>query len=113
MKDAFQAILPINQAFARLWPRGGLKQPQQLANRLGGEGDASPCPKNYQEIMDKVSLKAFGSRLQILPSFNSVHVRLALFQIKCLTERENKRETQLAKQPKITALQKQPRTLTQ
>lgn len=67
MKDAFQAILPISQAFARLWPRGGLKQPQQLANRLGGEGDASPHPKNYQEIMDKVSLKVVaGYRFYLL-----------------------------------------------
>lgn len=58
----------------------GLKQPQQLANRLGGGvEDGPPCSKNYQESMDKVSLKVFGSRLQILASFNSVHVQLALF----------------------------------
>jgi len=65
----------------------------------------SPYPKFYPEIRDKASLKMFDNRLRVLASFNSTHRPLALFQIKCLTELENNKEAQLAKQPEITTLQ--------
>lgn len=80
----------------------GLKQRHQLAHFWG---DVSPRPKFYPEISDEASLKMFDKRLRVLASFNAAHAPLALFQIKCLTELENNKEAQLAKQPEITTLQ--------